>query len=480
MKENNIYTTEPIYKSIYSDLYTPLNILNVLRKTSKDYFLLESLKDQDSWGRYSFLGANPKLKINCKDNIVTIKENNTEKMIETSNPKEIIQEIINRYKSSKIDGLPSFTGGFVGYFSYDYYKYIEPEFKLESKDKYNFDDFNLMLYEKIIAFDNLQKKIFIIVNIDNSDYDNNKEKALKEIDEIINLIKENKQEEIQKIEIHENFKYDQSREEYCNKVEIAKKYIENGEIDQVVLSNGLYSKGEGSILDVYRALQATNPSSYMIYFNLDDLELAASSPETLVKLENGKLSTFPLAGTRRRGVSLEEDKKLEEELLNDEKELSEHNMLVELGKYDLSKVSKAGTVKVEKLRNIEKFSQVMHISSTVTSEIDNKFSQVDVIDAILPAGTLSGQPKLRACEIIDELEVNRRGVYGGAIGYIDFTGNLDVCIGIRMIYKKGLNIVIQSGAGIVKESIPENEYEECERKAKAMVRSLELAIDGII
>ena len=480
MKENNIYTTEPIYKSIYSDLYTPLNVLNVLRKTSKDYFLLESLRDQESWGRYSFLGANPKLKINCKDNIVTIKENNTEKVIETSKPKEILQEIINGYKSSKIEDLPSFTGGFVGYFAYDYYKYINPEIKFKSNDKYDFYDFNLMLYEKIIAFDNLKKKIFIIVNIDNSDYENNKEKALKEIDEIINLIKENKQEEIQKIEIQENFKYDQSREEYCNKVEIAKKYIENEEIEQVVLSTGIYTKGEGSILDVYRALQTTNPSPYMIYFNLDDLELAASSPETLVKLEDGKLSSFPLAGTRRRGSSSKEDKKLEEELLNDEKELSEHNMLVELGRYDLSKVSKTGTVKVEKLRNVEKFSQVMHISSTITSEIDKEFRQVDVIDAIFPAGTLSGQPKSRACEIIDELEINRRGVYGGAIGYIDFTGNIDICIGIRMIYKKGLNIVIQSGAGIVKESIPENEYKECERKAKAMVRSLELAIDGII
>lgn len=479
MKENNIYTIEPIYKSIYSDLYTPLTVLNVLRKNSKDYFLLESLKDEESWGRYSFLGCNPKLKIKCKDNIVTIKENNIEEIIKTEDPKKIVQSIIDGYRSPKIEGLPSFTGGFVGYFSYDYYKYIEKDLEISALDKYGFDDFNLMLYEKIIAFDNLEKKIFIIINIDIENLKTNREQALLEIDNIIKLIKDNKQYDIEKLEILENLKYDQDKEEYCKKVEIAKKHIEKGYIGQVVISNGLSGKVKGSILNIYRALQVTNPSSYMIYFKQDDLELAAASPETLVKSVDGRLSTFPLAGTRRRGKDKEEDMLLEKELLEDEKELSEHNMLVELGKYDLSKISIKNTIKVEKLRKIERFSQVMHIGSTIVSEMDNSKTQLDIVDAMLPAGTLSGNPKLNACKLIDELEVNKRGIYGGAIGYIDFKGNLDICIGIRMIYKKKDNIVIQSGAGIVKDSVPENEYEECQRKAKAMVKSLEIALNGI-
>ena len=258
-------------------------------------------------------------------------------------------------------------------------------------------------------------------------------------------------------------------------VEKGKAHIREGDIFQVVLSNRLTAGFEGSLLDTYRILRATNPSPYMFYFTSDDIELAGASPETLVKLEDGVLHTFPLAGTRPRGATPEADAALEAELLSDEKELAEHNMLVDLGRNDIGKISAFGTVEVEKYMSIERYSHVMHIGSTVRGQIRPDRDAVDAVDAILPAGTLSGAPKLRACEIINALENNQRGVYGGAIGYLDFTGNLDTCIAIRLAFKKNGRVFIRAGAGIVADSVPKNEYQECLNKARAVVRALELA-----
>lgn len=262
-------------------------------------------------------------------------------------------------------------------------------------------------------------------------------------------------------------------------VEKAKEYIHEGDIFQVVLSNPLTAKVEGNLFDTYRVLRASNPSPYMFYLSSDDIEIAGASPETLVKLVDGKLSTFPLAGTRPRGKNREEDLALETELLADEKERAEHNMLVDLGRNDIGKISKIGTVNVEKYMNIERYSHVMHISSTVTGDIREDKDSIDAVDAILPAGTLSGAPKFRACEIIEELEQSKRGIYGGAIGYLDFTGNLDVCIAIRLVYKKNGKICIRSGAGIVADSNPEKEFVECINKAKAVVNAINEAKEGL-
>ena len=258
-------------------------------------------------------------------------------------------------------------------------------------------------------------------------------------------------------------------------VEKAKHYIHEGDIFQVVLSNRLTADMEGSLFDVYRVLRASNPSPYMFYFSGTDVEVAGASPETLVKLENGVLHTFPLAGTRPRGKTPEEDQVLETELLSDEKELAEHNMLVDLGRNDLGKISRFGTVQVEKFHTIERFSHVMHIGSTVRGELREDKDALDAIEAVLPAGTLSGAPKLRACQLIAELENNKRGIYGGAIGYIDFTGNMDTCIAIRIAYQKNGRVFVRSGAGIVADSVPEQEFEECMNKARASLRALELA-----
>ena len=255
----------------------------------------------------------------------------------------------------------------------------------------------------------------------------------------------------------------------------AKHHIHEGDIFQIVLSNRLSASFEGSLLNTYRILRTINPSPYMFYFAGTDVEVAGASPETLVKLEDGVLHTFPLAGTRPRGKTEEEDKSLEAELLADEKELAEHNMLVDLGRNDLGKISEFGTVEVEKLRSIERYSHVMHIGSTVRGKIAPQYDALDAIEAVLPAGTLSGAPKIRACQLIGELENNKRGIYGGAIGYIDFTGNMDTCIAIRIAYKKNGKVFVRSGAGIVADSVPEKEYEECLNKARAVLNSLNLA-----
>ena len=268
------------------------------------------------------------------------------------------------------------------------------------------------------------------------------------------------------------------KEEFCSMVEKAKNYIREGDIFQVVLSNRLSAPFEGSLLNTYRVLRTINPSPYMFYFSGTDMEIAGASPETLVRLKNGILHTFPLAGTKPRGKTAEEDRALEEELLADEKELAEHNMLVDLGRNDLGKISRFRTVQVEKFHTIQRFSHVMHIGSTVRGEIREDKDALNAVEAVLPAGTLSGAPKIRACQIIGELEKNRRGIYGGAIGYIDFTGNMDTCIAIRIVYRKNGRVFVRSGAGIVADSVPEKEFEECMNKAGSSLKALELAQEG--
>ena len=285
--------------------------------------------------------------------------------------------------------------------------------------------------------------------------------------------------EFEKLKLESDIRPQFPEAEYCKMVEKAKHYIREGDIFQVVLSNPMRAKAAGSLFDTYRVLRATNPSPYMFYFSSEDVEIAGASPETLVKLEHDKLYTFPLAGTRKRGETEAEDQRLEQELLADEKERAEHNMLVDLGRNDIGKISRIASVEVVKYMEIERFSHVMHIGSTVTGTIREDKDAVDAVDAILPAGTLSGAPKLRACEIINELEDNKRGIYGGAIGYLDFTGNLDTCIAIRLAFAKNGKVYVRSGAGIVADSVPEKEYEECINKAKAVMNALKEADGGI-
>ena len=476
--ELKIYKKVAVSSEILADVRTPIELLRILKAVSKHTYILESAEENLTWGRYTFLGFEPKLEISLNNHRIKIKDKDGIKLEEKCmDPAKYIREILKEYKSPKQEELPSFTGGLVGYFSYDYIKYAEPKLKLEHSQGTDFKDMDMMLFDKIIAYDNYKQKIIVIVNMDisNENIEENYKTALEEIKRIIELIKSGKVKEEEKIKLLSDFEPLFNKEEYMQIVEKTKKYIYEGDIFQAVLSNKLEAKASGSLLDVYRRLRISNASPYMFYFSSDDIEIAGASPETLVKLENKELSTFPLAGTRKRGMREEEDKKLIKDLLSDEKEKAEHNMLVDLGRNDLGKISKFGSVKVDKYMEIVKFSHVMHIGSTVKSVIREDKDALDAIEAVLPAGTLSGAPKIRACEIIDELEKDKRGIYGGAIGYIDFSGNMDTCISIRLAYKKSDRLVIRSGAGIVADSDPELEYEECVNKMKAVKYAIESA-----
>ena len=465
------YDVVPVSCEILSDFTTPIETIRILKNASTHAYMLESAQSDEKWGRYTFLGFDPKLEITCINGEITY-GNKTEK---TDNPSKIIREILSGFKSPRLPYLPSFTGGLVGYFSYDYLTYVEPTAKCDVIDTENFKDVDLMLFDKVIAFDHVRQKLILITNMSLEDIDAGYAEAIDELKDLIDLLKNGAKSEEQEGRLLGEVTPLFSKEEYCAMVEKAKNYIHEGDIFQIVLSNRLSAPFEGSLLNTYRILRTVNPSPYMFYFAGTDVEVAGASPETLVKLEDGILHTFPLAGTRPRGKTEEEDKQLEEELLADEKELAEHNMLVDLGRNDLGKISEFGTVEVEKLRSIERYSHVMHIGSTVRGKIAEGYDALDAIEAVLPAGTLSGAPKIRACQFIGELENNKRGIYGGAIGYIDFTGNMDTCIAIRIAYKKNGKVFVRSGAGLVADSVPEKEFEECLNKAKAVISSLNLA-----
>lgn len=465
------YKVVPLSCEFLSDFLTPIEAMRILKNVSTHCYMLESAWTNDKWGRYTFLGFDPKLEITCINGEMKIGNIS----FPATNPSQYLRQVLADYKSPRFDYLPSFTGGLVGYFAYDFLAYSEPTVKREVEDTEAFKDLDLMLFDKVIAFDNFRQKIILIVNISLEDVETSYNKGGLELEQLAQLLKkgQKKLEGAGKLlgEVTPLF----SKEEYCQMVEKAKHHIHEGDIFQIVLSNRLSAPYEGSLLNAYRILRTINPSPYMFYFSGTDVEVAGASPETLVKLEQGVLHTFPLAGTRPRGKTDEEDKTLEADLLADEKELSEHNMLVDLGRNDLGKVSKFGTVEIEKLHSIERFSHVMHIGSTVRGVIRDDLDALDAIAAVLPAGTLSGAPKIRACQLIGDLENNKRGIYGGAIGYIDFAGNMDTCIAIRIAYKKNGKVFVRSGAGIVADSVPEKEFQECINKAQAVVNALKLA-----
>lgn len=465
------YKVLPVSCEILSDICTTIEAMKILKNVSSHCYMLESVAEQEKWGRYTFLGYDPKMEITCTGGEMTAGSIR----LKTDDPAQVLRELLAEYKSPRFDYLPSFTGGLVGYFSYDYIRYQEPAAAVEVQDEEAFKDLDLMLFDKVIAFDHIRQKIILIVNMSLEDPETGYNKAVMELKQLCELLQNGEKKEEAGGHLLDEVKPLFDRKTYCDMVEKAKRYIHEGDIFQIVLSNRLSAPFEGSLLNTYRILRTMNPSPYMFYFSGTDVEVAGASPETLVKLKDGVLHTFPLAGTRPRGKNEAEDKALEKELLADEKELAEHNMLVDLGRNDLGRVSRFGSVQVEKLHSIERYSHVMHIGSTVRGEIREGYDALDAIGAVLPAGTLSGAPKIRACQLIGELENNKRGIYGGAIGYIDFTGNMDTCIAIRIAYKKNGRVFIRSGAGIVADSAPEKEYEECINKAKAVVRALELA-----
>ncbi|MBP6923202.1 anthranilate synthase component I family protein [Veillonella sp. YH-vei2232] len=470
------YTIVPVYKEILSDVRTPISVLKALKKVSSHTYLLESADNSHHWGRYSFLGYDSKLEVFCKNHQMTIKGATTQ-TFPCDNPAAEIRKILAQYKSPKVAELPTFTGGFVGYFAYEYIRYIEPvlDFPVSDDDESTVNDVDLMLFDKVIAFDHFKNTIYLIANIGTDDLERNYNKAQIELDALAELVVKGEEADIPPCKLTSEFTSEFTMEEYEDVVRTTQHYIKEGDIFQAVVSNRREAKMEGSLLNAYRVLRTMNPSPYMFYLSGHDVELTGASPETLVKLTDNTLYTFPIAGTMPRGKNEAEDRAMEEKLINDEKELAEHNMLVDLGRNDLGKISEFGSVNVDALHMLQRFSHVIHITSTVSGTIRPEYDALDAIGATLPAGTLSGAPKIRAIQILHDLEKSPRGVYGGAVGYIDFSGNMDVCIGIRMAMAKAGRVFVRSGGGIVRDSVPQNEYKETIYKAQSMVTAITAA-----
>lgn len=471
------YDLVPIRTEIYADMVTPILLLRKIAKSKKLFYLLESIEGGEKWGRYSFLGYDPVMRVTCREKQVVIEERGNKKVVETEDSLGVLREILSRHKAPKVDDMPPFAGGFVGYFSYAMIAHAEPKLKIKRGD---FSDYDLMLFDKVIAYDHLKQKIVVVANVPTGDsLAENYAKAKADIKGIISLIRDDSAPEDEPVYENVNFNCNVTKEEYAAVVEKTREYIHDGDIFQAVISRRFVSDYEGSLINPYRVLRTTNPSPYMVYMNMEDVEIMSTSPETLVRLQDGRLTTFPVAGSRPRGRDEKEDRELIEDLLGDAKELSEHNMLVDLGRNDLGRISKFGSVEVTKYKMIHKYSKIMHICSQVEGDIRENMDALDAIQSVLPAGTLSGAPKIRACEIIDELETEPRGIYGGALGYIDFSGNLDTCIAIRMAVKKDNKVYVQAGGGIVADSRPELEYEESANKAKAVMLAIQNAKEAV-
>ena len=471
------YDLVPIQEEIFADMVTPIQLLRKIAASKKNYYLLESIEGGEKWGRYSFLGYDPIMRVSCREDEVKIQKKQGTEIVKTRDSLQVIRDILKEYKAPKVEGMPPFAGGFVGYFAYAMMAHAEPKLKIKRGE---FEDYDLMLFDKVIAYDHLKQKIIVVVNVrTEGDIAQNYAKAKADIKGIISLIRDHTPIQEEPIYDKVDFQCNVTKEEYTEIVEKTREYIFDGDIFQAVLSRCFVSDYEGSLINPYRVLRTTNPSPYMVYMNLEDVEIMSTSPETLVRLQDGRLVTFPVAGSRPRGKDEAEDEALIEDLMADAKELSEHNMLVDLGRNDLGRISDFGSVEVTKYQMIHKYSKIMHICSQVEGNIRKDKDALDAIQSVLPAGTLSGAPKIRACEIIDELEPEPRGIYGGALGYIDFSGNLDTCIAIRMAVKKKNKVYVQAGGGIVADSKPDMEYEESANKAKAVMLAIENAKEAL-
>jgi anthranilate synthase component 1 len=471
------YALVPVSLEIYADTYTTIGLMEKLEKEGESCFLLESVEGGEKWGRYSFMGFGPATMVSARDGKVSVAQADGT-INEYSDPVKTLRELLGG-GSPRLDYLPRFTGGAVGYFGYDFVRYFE-ELPDENPDDGNFPDFCLMIADKLIVYDNIRQKLILIANMKtDGDTAGNYLKACESLTEMYQAVKNagNVQTSLSKHEKQKKpvWKSNFTKQEFEDIVEKAKQHIVDGDIFQVVLSQRFEAEMQSSLFDTYRVLRTTNPSPYMYYLRLGEIEIAGASPETLLRLENGSLETCPIAGSRPRGGTAAEDEALVRELLSDEKELSEHNMLVDLARNDLGRVSSFGSVKLKSYKMVERYSQIMHLTSLVESKISPEFDALDTIGSVLPAGTLSGAPKVMAMKLIDKYENRRRGPYGGAVGYIGFDGNMDVCITIRTIVKNGDTAFVQAGAGIVADSVPENEYYESCNKAKALLLASEKA-----
>lgn len=472
----------PVYREILADMDTPVTAFKKL-DDGKFSFLLESIEGGEKWGRYSFLGSTPSVVIRSKGTLVEILENGAVTTIHSDDPTTVVREQLKHYHPVEVEGLPRFFGGAVGYMGYDMVRHFEhlPTGKpalLDAWDSY------FLMTDTIVIFDTMRQKIKVVSNahVDGTiGLEAAYNDAIEKIDAIIAKLRtplpvQSISKSGKKVELQSNFQ----RDDFEAAVTTAKEYVRSGDIIQIVLSQRFTGDLSADPLDIYRVLRTLNPSPYMFFLRLDDTVIAGASPEVMVRKEGSRVELRPIAGTRPRGATLLEDEQLAEELLADPKERAEHVMLVDLGRNDLGRVCKTGTVKVSELMVIERYSHVMHIVSNVQGELGDGQDAFDLVRATFPAGTLSGAPKIRAMQIIDELEPVRREVYGGAVGYFSFTGNMDLAITIRTLVIKDGKVHLQAGAGIVADSDPAAEWLETVNKAMAVRKAIELAEEGLL
>ncbi|MCF6093380.1 anthranilate synthase component I [Microaerobacter geothermalis] len=471
----------PMYKMIHADDETPISIYQKIRNNHS--FLLESVEGGERWARYSIIGVKPFLRLTGKGYDLQIYNDKDEVTIETGNPVQYLKELLSTMKSPVFSELPPFFGGAVGYFGYDTITYVEKIPKIEH-DPLELPDISFLFCDELIVYDHLKQRIFLICHLHVEPNDTEKQLKTKyqhtmgRISKLQDKISKGKSKGylsmtgMDEINSLHAFKSNMTKNEFEEMVEKAKEYIKSGDIFQVVLSQRFHRKTQVDPFMVYRMLRTINPSPYMYYLQFEKEVLVGTSPEMLIRVENGKVETKPIAGTRPRGKSKEEDNRLKMDLLQDEKEAAEHHMLVDLGRNDVGRISSYGTVTVNQFKEVEYYSHVMHLVSHVTGELRPDITAYDALMSAFPAGTVSGAPKIRAMEIIAELEKEARGPYAGAIGYFGFNGNMDTCITIRTILFVNDQAYVQAGAGIVADSIPEKEYEETCNKAMALIKAI--------
>ena len=471
------YRCVPVFHELLVDSFTPIHLFNALHEAFINCFILESVDNKDSWGRYSYIGIQPKQRITLNKHTAVVEELSGEREItEVDDPVDFFNGLIEKNRSPKIPGRPKLTGGLMGYFSYDMVRYYEKTLSSPPKDDLGLPDAELFNFDKLIAYDHLSNKAIITLNISADDnLDKKYAECEDKVREIIEILKNYtpktrgyREDDGKAPDVRSNI----SKEQYMANVEKAKAYIRNGDIFQVVPSQRFEVDNPPDSFDVYRMLRTTNPSPYLFYFSCLDYAYAGASPEMLVSVNGGRIVNRPIAGTIKRGATDAEDLANEKKLLADPKERAEHMMLVDLGRNDVGKVSKFGTVKPYELMTIERYSKVMHIVSSIEGQLADDKKPMDALMAVLPAGTLSGAPKVRAMEIIDELETTKRCLYGGTVGYLAYDGSIDTCIAIRTVLFRNGKAYVQAGGGVVLDSDPEKEYEESVNKSMAIVNAI--------
>ncbi|WP_430460077.1 anthranilate synthase component I [Thalassolituus sp. LLYu03] len=475
----------PVARQVLADLDTPLSTFLKLANQPFSY-LLESVQGGEKWGRYSMIGLPARDVLTVHGQTVRLsRDGQVIEEHEVEDPLAFVSEFQQRFVVPEQDGLPKFDGGLVGYFGYDTIRYIEPRLKATCPvDELGTPDILLMVSEEVVVFDNLSGKLHLIVMADPSQ-DNALAKAEARIEELRETLRKPYQGSVGQplaapVEVkEEDFRSLFGEQAFMDSVEKIREYILAGDIMQCVISQRMQVPYAGDPVNIYRALRTLNPSPYMYCMNLGDFHVVGSSPEILARLEDGEVTVRPIAGTRYRGATPEEDKALEQELLSDPKEIAEHLMLIDLGRNDVGRVAKTGSVKVTDQMVVERYSHVMHIVSNVTGQVKEGTTAMDVLRAVHPAGTLSGAPKIRAMEIIDEFESTKRGVYGGAVGYLSWNGNMDTAIAIRTAVIKDGKLNIQAGAGVVADSVPRLEWKETMNKGRAMFRAVAMAEAGL-